>query len=254
MSEPEKFIARWSRRKRDAEKDAETATSPATPDAAAPGTSATEDARNKMSGVAAAPSTAAEPLELAFDLAKLPAIESITAESDIRAFLAPGVPPELTRAALRRAWSADPKIRDFVGLADYDWDFNTPGAIAGFGPLEMTDELRRQVAQMVGRSLAVAEPGRPAPTPAEVRSEQAAVETPETSIESFVATAAAPTAKAPSNVGISQDDPVKSARELHNCDGILQPDQNHIATQHNSDEPDSAQLIVKRLHGRALPK
>ena len=74
--------------------------------------------------------------------ASLPPLESITAESDIRAFLAPGVPPELTRAALRRAWAADPKIRDFVGLAEYDWDFNTPGAMAGFGPLEMTDELR----------------------------------------------------------------------------------------------------------------
>ena len=46
-----------------------------------------------------------------------------------------------------------PKIRDFVGLADYDWDFNTPGAIAGFGPLEMSDEVRRQVVQMIGSSL-----------------------------------------------------------------------------------------------------
>ena len=75
---------------------------------------------------------------------------SITAATDIRAFLAPGVPAELTRAALRRAWSADPKIRDFVGLADYDWDYHAPGSMAGFGPLEMTDELRRQVARIVG--------------------------------------------------------------------------------------------------------
>ena len=37
---------------------------------------------------------------------------SITAATDIRAFLAPGVPAELTRAALRRAWTADPAIRD----------------------------------------------------------------------------------------------------------------------------------------------
>ena len=73
----------------------------------------------------------------------------------------------MTRAALRRAWSGRPQIRDFVGLADYDWDFNTPGAIAGFGPLEMTDELRRQVAQMVGRSLAPEVPEPPAPTPDE---------------------------------------------------------------------------------------
>ena len=48
----------------------------------------------------------------------LPATESITADTDIRAFLAPGIPAHLTRAALRRAWAADPAIRDFVGLAE----------------------------------------------------------------------------------------------------------------------------------------
>src|SRR6202040_2459051 len=90
--------------------------------------------------------TAAPP----FDPLSVPSIESITADTDIRGFLAPGVPPELTRAALRRAWAADPKIRDFVGLADYDWDFNAPGSMAGFGSLEMTDELRRMAARIVG--------------------------------------------------------------------------------------------------------
>ena len=48
---------------------------------------------------------------------------------------------------------ADPAIREFVGLADYDWDFKHRGAITGFGPLEMTEELRRRVTEMVGRSL-----------------------------------------------------------------------------------------------------
>ena len=97
------------------------------------------------------------PAEPVFDLSKLPPIESITAETDIRAFLAPGVPAELRLAALRRAWVADPKVRDFVGLNDYDFDFHTPGAIPGFGPLEMTDELRQEVLRIVqrlaGRSL-----------------------------------------------------------------------------------------------------
>ena len=62
-----------------------------------------------------------------------------------------------------------PKIRDFVGLADYDWDFNTPGAIAGFGPLEMSDEVRRQVVQMIGSSLTEGELDKPAPAPAEAQ-------------------------------------------------------------------------------------
>jgi hypothetical protein len=88
-----------------------------------------------------------------FDLTRLPAIESITAQTDISGFLAPGVPAELTRAALRRAFSADPSIRDFIGPSENAWDFNAPDAMGGFGPLEMTEELRQQILQMVGRGL-----------------------------------------------------------------------------------------------------
>jgi len=64
-----------------------------------------------------------------------PAVESITEESDIRLFLQSGVPTELVRAALRAAWATDPAIRDFVGIAESQWDFNDPGAMPGFGPL-----------------------------------------------------------------------------------------------------------------------
>jgi hypothetical protein len=68
-----------------------------------------------------------------FDAPSLPPIESIGAGSDIRPFLAPGVPADLTRAALRRAWSADPAIRDFIGLSENSWDFNGPDGVPGFG-------------------------------------------------------------------------------------------------------------------------
>ncbi len=166
MSDPDNFIARWSRRKRAAAEEAAATTSPAAPDAAAQIRACGRGKSAQPGDAAVAPRRrASESREPPFDLASLPPIESITAESDIRAFLAPGVPPELTRAALRRVWTADPTIRDFVGLADYDWDFNTPGAITGFGPFEMTDELRRQIMRMVGRSLAPDDGDQPAPTP-----------------------------------------------------------------------------------------
>src|SRR3954466_14517719 len=175
MSEPENFIARWSRRKREAADEAETTTP-----AAAPGvpdeTAHTDDDRGEAGGVPPARSGASEPAS-EFDWTKLPPVETITAESDIRAFLRAGVPPELTRAALRRAWAADPKIRDFVGLADYDWDFNTPGAIAGFGPLEMSEEVRRQVVQMIGSSLTEGWLDKPTRTPAETPREPSPIET-----------------------------------------------------------------------------
>jgi Protein of unknown function (DUF3306) len=74
-----------------------------------------------------------------FDAPSLPPIESIGAESDIRPFLASGVPEDLTRAALRRAWSADPAIRDFIGLSENSWDFNGPDDVPGFGSLTTDD-------------------------------------------------------------------------------------------------------------------
>jgi hypothetical protein len=187
--------------------------------------------------------------ELPFDLSKLPPIESIGAETDIRAFLTPGVPAELTRAALRRAWAADPKIRDFVGLADYDWDFNTPGAIPGFGPLEMTDELRRQVAQMVGRSLTSEDPDRAGST----ANEQASGEI---SNESGATISDDPARQAQSNRGTPQGDLLNPGTPQ-----VLQCDGDHAAAQDSPAKPqdglanpDDVQSIVKRPHGGALPK
>src|SRR5262245_45481750 len=159
MSEPENFIARWSRRKREAE-DADATKSAAAVPAPAPASAESGEERRKGSEAAPGEPAAPEPSELTFDPTKLPPIETITAESDIRPFLAPGVPAELTRAALRRVWATDPKIRDFVGLSENAWDFNAPNAIPGFGPLEMTEELRAEVARMVGRSLG-GQPDRP---------------------------------------------------------------------------------------------
>jgi hypothetical protein len=76
-------------------------------------------------------------------------VESLTAESDFAAFLREEVPAALRRAALRRAWSLDPAIRDFVGPADYAWDFNAPGGVPGFS-LDLPHDVERLIAQAVG--------------------------------------------------------------------------------------------------------
>ena len=86
---------------------------------------------------------------LPFDPASLPTIESVGAESNIRAFLEAGVPDDLARAALRRVWSLDPAIRDFVGLSENSWDFNAPGAMAGFGPID-GEEVGRLLTRLLG--------------------------------------------------------------------------------------------------------
>ena len=128
------FLQRWSQRKRAAENHA--------PDDA---DLSPED--KKTAANAAAQSDANLP---AFDPATLPPIESITATSDVRAFLSPGVPEELTRAALRRVWVTDPTIRDFIGIAENQWDFTKPDGVPGFGSLELTAELRRMVGSLIG--------------------------------------------------------------------------------------------------------
>jgi hypothetical protein len=121
----EEFLARWSRRKREAR---------AGNDAAVP-------ARPTEPQSPAAPlRTAEDPASAEVDLSNLPPIESITAATDVTAFLRQGIPPELSRAALRRTWASDPTIRDFVGLAENAWDFNDPHAMPGFGPLDYSDE------------------------------------------------------------------------------------------------------------------
>ena len=140
MSEGEGFLTRWSRRKRHAKEDlaAPVAEAP-TPSLSAEPAPSIQDAPLPQQSVASAPGV---------DLTKLPALESITAGTDIRDFLAAGVPEALKRAALRRAWAADPAIRDFVGLAENTWDFTAPDSIHGFGPMAATDDVAGMAAQI----------------------------------------------------------------------------------------------------------
>jgi hypothetical protein len=133
MTEREKFLERWSRKKREAV------------DESAPSKPQDVEAENKPDAV---PPPATAEAEKPFDLESLPSLESITAETDIRDFLQPSVPADLKREALRRAWSADPGIRDFIGLAENSGDFNDPTAMPGFGPIEPS-EVARLMAQFV---------------------------------------------------------------------------------------------------------
>lgn len=148
MTNNEEFLARWSRRKREAKEAGEAEPQPAEP----------VEAQNSVPSDA----PAAEPAGL--DLSRPPPIDSIDATTDIAAFLREGIPQELSRAALRRAWTADPVIRDFVGLAENAWDFNDPNAMPGFGPLDCSQaELSGVVDRIVGgaRQAAASLPGRP---------------------------------------------------------------------------------------------
>jgi hypothetical protein len=152
MTDRENFLERWSRRKREA---ADAAAGEPPPSADPPMTQSVASAPEQSApsvrdeGAPPAPSVPPAPAP-EFDLSKLPSLDSITAASDVRAFLAPGVPQHLARAALRRAWTADPAIRDFVGLQENDWDFTKPDSIPGFGDIAPGYDVKKVVAQLFG--------------------------------------------------------------------------------------------------------
>ena len=146
----DKFLARWSRRKR-------AAAQPMPPRARPPGEERLQDAAKQSASPADAPAPNTAPT--------LRPVEAIDGPADIREFLAEGVPTALARAALRRAWASDPAIRDFVGLAENAWDFNAPDQVPGFGTVSAED---------VRRLLAHAE--QPGPASAETPSHTAPAE------------------------------------------------------------------------------
>ncbi|HWV52129.1 DUF3306 domain-containing protein [Pseudorhodoplanes sp.] len=143
MTEREDFLTRWSRRKREA--SADPAVESERDHAAAPNAAGNEPKAQEPP----AQSEDAKREDI-FDLSKLPSLESIGPATDVRAFLQPGVPEALSRAALRRAWSADPVIRDFIGLAENSWDFTANDAMPGFGALD-PEVAKRLFAELIGQ-------------------------------------------------------------------------------------------------------
>jgi hypothetical protein len=254
MSDPEHFLARWARRKRAAAESVEAQPPADTPrPAAAPATAeegAGEDKRERKDVAAREPAHDGETGKPAFDLARLPPVESITAETDIRGFLQPGVPPDLRHAALRRAWLADPAIRDFVELAEYAWDFTAPDSMAGFGPLEMTDALRREVAEIVGRGLDPAADRKPDPG---VTAAQGAPEV-ETSGDLPAAARMQPTRDAADRDGTAQETAVNKEGESHKRDDRAGIGKVAVATQQPSEKTEPGMATLRRAHGRALPE
>jgi uncharacterized protein DUF3306 len=89
-----------------------------------------------------------------FDAANLTPMGSIDSEAGIRPSLAGGMPTHMTGAALRRAWSTDPAIRDFIGLSENSWDFDAAGGVPGFGSVTR-DDARRLLARVVGETKSV---------------------------------------------------------------------------------------------------
>ena len=226
----EDFLKRWSRRKRSSAEGAKAAVE-----------SEPVPAENPPNS----PEKVIADVESAFDPATLPPIDSITAVSDISAFLQKGVPAELTHAALRRVWTADPAIRDFIGLAENAWDFTDPNAMPGFGPLESSDEVRRMIADLVDRIGQAAKPSVP-----EAETERAQI--PENSSDSNLLGAPVATGELPS---VDNDASNTETAQEPNDQVLVHGNKEDAATQHNVAERNADVIqMSRRPHGGALPR
>jgi hypothetical protein len=225
MSEPDNFLARWTRRKQDVAQQ-----------------------ESKVTPRAAEPPEPKPPAEVRppFDPRDLPSVESITAATDLTPFMAPGVPIDIARAALRRAWSVDLRIRDFVGLSENAWDFNQPGAIGGFGALEMTDDVRRMVARIVGHA-----PAAETPAPATPGAAIKSMEGPrETSPSAGVLPVGTPDEKAGSAESSAVAGPDNAASQA----ALAGSRPEYFAAKQEPAELRVNQQVFRRGHGGALPK
>jgi len=151
VEDREPFLARWSRLKKS---EATRPTPPAAPPQPSPPGPVPQPA-DALEGTEAASEDTAR-------LDDLPRLEDLTSDSDISIFLRKGVPDELRNLALRRAWSLDPAIRDFVEVAENQYDWNAPGGVPGFGELDPSFDLEKLLAQATGQ---LPDPG---PVPVEV--------------------------------------------------------------------------------------
>jgi hypothetical protein len=217
----EEFLARWSRRKREAKVAAD-----------APAPAQTAETPNP-----ATPVTAEDPANAEVDLSRMPPIDSITAATDVTAFLRQGIPQDLSRAALRRAWAADPAIRDFVGLAENAWDFNDPHAMPGFGPLDYSDEQLGALVDRIVGSVRSAADSLTTATAEQKDSSQSANSDHEPPLESRASEAAADLNPA-EEISLDQPFPAPAAVQPEAPRGV---------------ESDQTSLR-RRTHGSALPR
>ena len=246
----EHFLARWSRRKRDAAADS------ARPDHAGEKAEATarptthSDARDPARD--ALPDAVPQPADPEIDLTKLPSLDSITANTDIRGFLAPGVPASLAREALRRAWVSDPAIRDFRGLQEYDWDFTDTSAVPGFGELGPDCDVKQMVARVFGE-------GREEPQEkAAGISEEPRQTVHQTDKSGIAAVPAVEPAGAPSH-DADDHEPQSGTHEVRQTPVSAQnpeelPYRNKEVAMQNDDVPDDRTQKIRRSQGGALPK
>ena len=148
---------------------------------------------------------------------------------------------EIKRLALRRMWSLDPQIRDFIEVAENQYDWNAVDGVPGFGALPAGTDVQALVAQATGRLQQIAQPTLPSVV-AEPIPER------ETSPGCATATGVTPHAGRATTEGHAHEkapDPTGASVEL--------PSRPRIGAASTSDG-EQPQRTFRRRHGGALPE
>jgi hypothetical protein len=140
------FLGRWAKRKQEVQRQ--------------------DAAQQNAPDVLPEPVPEAAPEEL-----PLPSLDSIVPGSDLTAFFQKHVPEALRTAALRKLWVTDPEIKNFIEMADYQWDFNNPDSIPGWsssiegvdvkGMLEKVMGIEKPAPEVSARNLPAMAPESP---------------------------------------------------------------------------------------------
>src|SRR5262249_3829806 len=140
---------------------------------------------------------------------------------------------------LRRAWSADPAIRNFREIAENQYDFATGADLPGFGDLGASaDELRKMVADVFGgQTPPIEETAKIPEKPA--RAEAAAPTQPGDAQETAAGSEAQEIAEG------TLGEPEKDVVQCSKVD---------TAMQQGNTEVEYAAAPTRRPHGRALPQ
>ncbi|MCZ8315668.1 DUF3306 domain-containing protein [Phreatobacter sp.] len=212
----EGFLSRWSRLKREPEPAPVEPAPPAATEPALPEGRTLDDL-----------------------IAELPKVEDLVPGQSVSAFMQPWVPTPLRNAALQRMWLLDPAIRDYVSPAlDYAYDYNTPGAAPGFGPIETTKDMVREVAELFDRALSRVDAGNDPQSANDIVSQ---AESTDDAASQHV-------------VPVSADaEAVETRNPPAECEDATAPSGPAVAAAHNDSRSDKHLAPPKRRNGGALP-
>jgi hypothetical protein len=142
----EGFLQRWSRLKRENREEGTVAGSAPGPEAAA-GQPASDASGSAAASDAAESAESAESADAVGPDPELPPLESLGEDSDYSAFLAPGVCPDLRKAALRRLFHS-PKFNVRCPLDDNSRDFREFIPLGDIVTSDMKHQALRRLEQL----------------------------------------------------------------------------------------------------------